>query len=138
MFVKEKLRQFMAGRYGADQFNRFLSFVVIGMCVLMLLFRKYPAVGSVLSLLTWAVLIYSVVRMFSRNYTKRSAENRKYLSVKYKVTQKFSLIKRQIKDRKEYKYFSCPQCGKTVRVPKGKGKVRITCPNCANAFIKET
>lgn len=136
--MKEKLRQFMSGRYGADQFNRFLSFVVIGLCVLMMFFRTNATVGSILSLVTWAVLIYSLVRMFSRNFNKRSEENRKYLEIKYKVTAKFSLIKRQIKDRKTYKYFSCPQCGKTVRVPKGKGKVRITCPNCADSFIKQT
>lgn len=136
--MKEKLRQFMSGRYGADPFNRFLSFVIIGLCVIMLFFRSNATVGSILSLLTWALLIYSIFRMFSRNYSKRSEENRKYLEIKYKVTSKFNLIKRKIKDRKIYRYFSCPQCGKTVRVPKGKGKIRITCPNCANSFIKES
>ena len=128
----------MSGRYGADQLNRFLSFVVIGLCVVMLFFRSNATVGGIISLVTWVVLIYSIMRMFSRNYSKRSAENQKYLSIKYKVTSWFNLLKRKYKDRSTHKYFSCPQCGKTVRVPKGKGKIRITCPNCANSFIKET
>ena len=136
--MKEKFRQFMSGRYGADQLNRFLSIAVIALCVIMLFFKNNATVGSILSLVTWGLLIYSIFRMFSRNYEKRSAENRRYLEIKNKITSKFDLIKRQIKDRKTHKYYSCPQCGKTVRVPKGKGKIRITCPNCANSFIKET
>ena len=136
--MKEKFRRFMSGRYGVDPLNRFLSITVLVLCVVMMFFRNNASVSRFLSLLTWAALIYSIVRMFSRNYAKRSEENRKYLSIKSKVTSKFNLVKRQIKDRKVYKYYSCPQCGKTVRVPKGKGKVRITCPNCANSFIKQS
>lgn len=137
--MREKFRRFMTGRYGADQFNRFLSIAIIVLCVLMMaFFRNAGIVGSILSLVTWTLLIYSIFRMFSRNYSKRSAENQKYLAIKYKVTSKFNMLKKKVKDRKVYKYFTCPQCGKTVRVPKGKGKIRITCPNCANSFIKQS
>lgn len=147
--MKEKLRRFMAGRYGADQLNRFLSILILVFCGVMLVLQaiatRQETVSTAMSValriltaLLWASLIFSVFRMFSKNYAKRSEENKKYLAIKYKITSKFNLIKRQIKDRKLYKYFSCPQCGKTLRVPKGKGKVRVTCPNCANSFIKES
>lgn len=128
----------MIGRYGVDQLGRFLCIAIVVVCVVSLFLQQNSGVSSVLSLLYWALLIYSFFRIFSRNISKRRQENDKYLSIKYKITQKFNLFKRQIKDRKDYKYFSCPQCGRTVRVPKGKGKVRITCPNCDNAFIKNT
>ncbi len=33
---------------------------------------------------------------------------------------------------------ACPGCGKHYKVPKGKGKVRITCKACGNQFDKLT
>lgn len=132
--MKEKFRRFMSGRYGADLFNRFLSITVIVLCVLMTVFRNVRILSTVLWLLTWVLLFYSLFRMFSRNYDKRSEENRAYLRIRDKVISKLSLIRQKFRDRKKYKYFICPQCGKNLRVPKGAGKILITCPNCANKF----
>lgn len=136
--MRERLRRFMSGRYGSDQFTRFLSIIVLITCAVMLFVRTSPIAGRIVSLIGWALLFYSLFRTFSRNYAARSEENRKYLAIKYKITSRFNLLKRQIKDRKTHKYVSCPQCGKNMRVPRGKGKIRITCPNCANTFIKNT
>ena len=44
----------------------------------------------------------------------------------------------RIKGRKQYRYFRCPSCRTQVRVPKGKGTLRITCPSCHERFIKKT
>ncbi len=32
----------------------------------------------------------------------------------------------------------CPKCGITTRVPKGKGKIRITCPKCGEIFQRKS
>ena len=37
----------------------------------------------------------------------------------------------------EHKYYHCPQCSKMLRVPKGKGKIAISCPKCKEKFIKK-
>ena len=135
--LKEKLRSFMTGRYGTDELNRFLGIAGLVLCVLMLIFSN-STVGRVLWFLVLAEIAYTLFRSMSRNFSARSEENRKFLQLKGKITGKINLLKRRFKDRKEYRYYSCPQCGKVVRVPRGKGKIRITCPQCANSFIKTT
>lgn len=39
---------------------------------------------------------------------------------------------------REHKYFRCPNCGQMLRVPKGKGKISISCRNCGTTFQKKT
>lgn len=47
-------------------------------------------------------------------------------------------MRERLKQRKTHRFFKCPECGVTVRVPKGKGKIKITCPKCKNAFVRNT
>ena len=141
--MKERLRKFMAGRYGADELNRFLT--ICGWVLLMAGFllsatQKNVTVvlGSLLASLSWAVLIWSVFRTLSKNTSRRAAENYRYFVHKNRVTGWFRRLKARWQDRKTHRYYRCPQCRATVRVPKGKGKIRITCPKCKNQFIKTT
>ena len=141
--MKERLRRFMAGRYGADELNRFL--IVSGWVLLLLGFvlsgindRLTMAVGSVLVTLSWVLLIWSVFRTLSKNTSRRASENYRYFVCKNKVLGWFRHLKSRWQDRKVHRYFRCPQCRATVRVPKGKGKIRITCPKCKNQFVKKS
>ena len=141
--MKERLRKFMAGRYGADELNKFLT--ICGWVLLLLGFvlsgidsTVTVTLGSLLVTLSWAVLIYSVFRTLSKNTQKRAAENYKYFTCKNRVLAWWKGLKLRWQDRKVHRYFRCPQCRATVRVPKGKGKIRITCPHCKNQFIKKT
>ena len=143
MPMKEKLRKFMEGRYGADELNRFLT--VCGWVLLLTGFvlsgiQKNAAmiVGSALVGLSWALLIWSIFRTLSKNTQKRAAENYRYFVYKNKAVDWWKQRKRRWQDRKVHRYFKCPQCGATVRVPRGKGKIRITCPKCKNQFIKKS
>ena len=43
----------------------------------------------------------------------------------------------RLKDR-QHRYFDCPKCHQMVRVPRGKGKISITCPRCREKFVKKT
>ena len=85
-----------------------------------------------------ALLIWCYVRIFSRKVAARSEENRKYLSYRNRFFGSFRLLKSCFRQRKEYAFFRCPSCREVVRVPRGKGKIRITCPRCGYAFEKKT
>ena len=141
--MKERLRRFMEGRYGADELNWFLT--ICGWVLLLVGFvlsgidnKATLAVGSVLVGLSWAFLVLSVFRTLSKKTGQRAAENYKYFVYKNKVLGWFRTRKTRWQDRKVHRYFRCPQCHATVRVPKGKGKIRITCPHCKHQFVKKT
>lgn len=118
-------RHFMMGRYGTDKLNMWILGGGVIASILGM-FIPQPAVKLVLMLVSYALLIVALFRCFSRNTYKRYQENRKFL-----------LFLDRFKDRR-HRYFSCPKCRQTVRVPRGKGKISITCPKCKERFIKKT
>ncbi|WP_455682437.1 hypothetical protein [Thomasclavelia sp.] len=125
--------RFMMGRYGSDQFNMFLLILAIVLMILNLFFIR----NSFLSTIVWLILIYSLFRTYSRNIYKRKAENDKYLSLIQPIQKRINIIKKNREDH-EHKYFLCPECKQTVRVPKGRGKITITCPKCSHKFDKKS
>ena len=118
------LRGFMAGRYGTDKLNMVILSVGLAVSLLSVFFR-YPPV-NLLVVLSYGLMIWAIFRTLSRNTYKRYQENRKFLQV----------INR-LKDRHN-RYFDCPKCRQMVRVPRGKGKISITCPRCHEKFIRKT
>ena len=117
--------KFMMGRYGTDKLNT--AILTVGVIVILAtIFVASPAVDLALTLVSYGLMIWAMCRTFSRNTYKRYQENRKFL-----------MLLDRIKDR-EHRYFSCPRCRQPVRVPKGKGKIAITCPKCREKFIKTT
>lgn len=131
--MKERLRRFMAGRYGNDQLNQLLSTVAL-ICMLVSLFTKW-------SMLYWLAIFalgLCYFRMLSKNIAKRQAENQKYLNWRYSFAVKKDQWRKNMQDRKTHHIYKCPSCGQKVRVPKGKGRISITCPKCKNAFIKNS
>ena len=123
----------MIGRNGPDQLSRFLSFAALGVLILGLFIRS-----PLLSVLCLALLIWSYFRMFSRNIPRRRAENERYLALKNKVTGYFHSLLDRWRQRKDYAFFRCPGCKAMLRVPRGKGKIRVTCRKCGNAFERKT
>ena len=123
--IKMGLMRFMSGRYGTDKLNSHLLWTGVAFCLLSMFM---PLAGLVLAMtgLSYLFMGIAVFRCLSRNTYKRYQENRKYLAFWSRV-----------KDR-EHKYFACPRCRQSVRVPKGKGKIAITCPKCREKFIKKT
>lgn len=130
---RQKVMQFMQGRYGADQFSRFLIYLSLILLVITLFCRN-----NFIYYIAVIVLFYSYFRMLSRNISKRYAENQKYLSLRYKVVGRLNWIKLRIKDSKTHRIFKCPSCSQKIRVPKGKGRISIKCPKCRIEFIKKT
>lgn len=131
--MKEKLRQLMVGRYGSDALSNFSMAVGIGLVVISLFIKSQIIVWLLLALL---VVMY--FRMFSRNIEKRYAENQKFLEIKGKVTARFKGQKSRISQSKEYHIYKCPKCKQKIRIPRGKGKISITCPKCGEDFVKKS
>ena len=88
--------------------------------------------------LSYALLVWGIFRMLSRNIPRRRAENDRFLRFWGPVKAKFRLQKDKWKSRKTHKFFNCPSCKKNLRVPRGKGKIQITCPKCGERFSKKT
>ena len=126
----------MSGRYGGDAFSNFLSLAALVVVVLGLF---VPGLfGMLLGWLGWAALIYSYFRIFSRNIPRRAAENRWFLAQRYAVQQRFVGARTRFAQRKVYRYFRCPRCRQQLRVPRGRGRISITCPKCGTSFIKKS
>ena len=131
--MRQKFQQFMSGRYGADQLSRLLMVITLVVLVLSM-FRPL----RLLYIVAMVLLVYTYFRMFSRNVEKRYAENQKYLNWKYRLVVKKDQQKKRWAQRKTYHFYKCPNCRQTVRVPRGKGKICITCPKCRTEFIKKS
>lgn len=131
--MREKMMRFMAGRYGTDSFSKFLLVVAFVFLISNLVFR-IPR----LYLIGLLILIYCYFRMFSRNYAKRSAENAFYLKATAGIRQYFRKQRSHMQIRKTHHLYKCKQCGKYIKIPKGKGRIQITCPTCRYQFIKKS
>ena len=123
--ISSAFRHFMAGRYGTDKLNTVLLIAGVVLCLIPMFIPADP-VKLVLTFAAYGLMFWVIFRSFSRNTYKRYQENRKFL-----------LLLDRIKDR-QHRYFNCPRCRQIVRVPRGKGKIAITCPKCQEKFIKKT
>lgn len=132
MKLRQWFSKFMYGRYGIDEYGRFLS--IVALIPLFLSFIIREKVGAGLFGVTLAILIYQYFRLFSRQTAKRQAENQVYLKVKNRVANEFRGMKSRFSQRKKYKFFRCKKCHAYLRVPRGKGKVSIRCSRCGNQF----
>ena len=119
------MRSFMMGRYGTDKLNMAILGAGVVIC-LVSMFIKAPLVNLILTFLSYGCMFWAIFRSFSRKTYLRYQENRKFL-----------MLLDQIKDR-DHRYYDCPRCRQPVRVPRGKGKIAITCPKCREKFVKKT
>ena len=123
---------FMSGRYGTDELSKFM----LAVCLVLLVINIFTGVQGVY-LIALVLLGVCYFRMFSRNYVKRSEENRKYLDTVWKIKNWFLKKKNRIIQSKDFHIYKCPSCGQKIRIPRGKGKICITCPKCRNQFEKK-
>ena len=132
------LLRFMSGRYGTDALGKFTVILYLILVVLQMFLLRTPFMLGIGSWIYNSVLLlllsWSVFRMFSRNISARSAENRRFLSIKNGVKKFFYLRKRMWKDRKTHVYKKCPHCKCVLRLPKRKGDHSVNCPKCGKAF----
>ena len=123
--LKAGFRRFMEGRYGSDKLNMAILVVALVMGVAHMLI-PFTVVKGILWALSYVLMFWAIFRCMSRNTYKRYQENRKFLQ-----------FTTRLKDR-QHRYYDCPKCRQVVRVPRGKGKISISCPKCHEKFIRKT
>ncbi len=131
--MRERLARFMAGRNGNDQFNIFL--LVIDLILLLLASFLPKSIGRVLYPVVLLLLGYIYFRMFSRNVYRRRDENGKYMRLKLKISNWTHIRRERWVQRRDYKFFTCPSCRTTLRVPRGHGRIKIVCRKCGSSFM---
>lgn len=127
------LRNFLYGRHGSDALSFALMILFIILSILGQLLR-WP----VLYFFAYLPLILCFYRMLSRNHERRYRENEAFLKFWRPIGHWFSVRKNRAMDSKTHRYYKCPQCKQTLRVPRGKGKIEISCPKCGKTFVKKT
>ena len=130
--MRNAIQRFMYGRYGNDQFGFFLLGLSVALSLLASLFDL-----GLLNLLAEVAIIYALFRMFSRNTYKRREENAKFLRKVNPFLKWFRLQQTMRKD-KAHRYFKCPNCSQYLRVPRGKGKITVTCRSCKASFQEKS
>ena len=133
--MREKIRQIFTGRQGMDELSKFLFWTGLAGFVPALLIGG--GLGSLLLTLALMLLVFSFVRAFSRNLPLREAENLLLLRWADKKKRAYAAWKDRLKDRKDYRYFKCPGCGRWLRVPRHKGKIHINC-RCGYTLYRRT
>ena len=126
--IRNAIRRFMYGRYGNDQLNLFLVVLYLALYLLFAATRFVP-----LYWLTVVLIITALFRTLSRNLTRRREENAKFLRL-IDPAVRWMRLRRAIRRDKEHRYFKCPNCGQMLRVPRGKGKITVTCRGCGASF----
>ena len=131
--MREKFIRFMQGRYGGDQFGRFLSGAAVVLLIISLFSRH-----DIWFWLALAVLIYNYFRIFSKNIPKRYAENQKYLALTASLRRKAYGKKNEFSQMRTHHIYRCPGCRQKIRVPRGRGRIEIRCPKCGTTFIRKS
>lgn len=122
---KEKLQRFMYGRYGMDAYGNFIFTAVFVLIIVNVFVHTF-----VLSCMEIALIGYGYFRVLSKDHATRYRENAKFLEWKNKWS--------GIWKKNPYHIYSCPNCKQKIRIPKGKGKIEITCPKCKTTFRKRS
>ncbi len=130
--ARQRTARFMAGRNGNDQLNFFLLIVDVALLLLASIFSR--KMGGLLYPLVLLLLGYTYFRMLSRNLYKRRTENESYLRLRARLSSRLRVLKERWVQRREYKFFTCPSCRAVMRVPRGRGKIKIVCRKCGSSF----
>ncbi len=128
--IGNALSRFMYGRNGVDRLGLTMIWAALLLDIINMLLREKPVVSGIIGLVSGVLLFTALFRMFSRNLEKRRAENTRFMEkVWWPVSRRMAGARQQRMD-KEHRYFTCHRCGAVCRVPRGKGRIVITCPRC--------
>ncbi len=131
--MQDKIRRFMMGRYGVDQLGKFMLWAAVIIMFISLFFRN-----GIIEVLSFAILVVCYFRILSKNMNQRYNENQKFLQLKNRILGYFEKAKTRRMQNKNYHIYVCPTCKQKIRIPRGKGKICITCPKCHAEFIRKS
>lgn len=127
--IKNAIYKFMYGRNGIDELSNFVLKIALAVLI-PTLFIKNSTVRTVVDIIFWIIVGYGYFRTFSKNVYKRREENEWFKS-------KMKYFRTRLTQRKEYRFYDCPKCHTHLRVPKGAGKITITCKKCGHQFDRK-
>lgn len=132
---RNALYRFMYGRNGVDA----LSWALVVLEVVLSLLSSFihvRGVSQALYFVSTVLMFVVLLRIFSRDLARRQAENAKFLTW---WTPKANAIRgaRARRADKAHKYVRC-SCGAYCRVPRGVGRVELTCPKCGRKKVIKT
>lgn len=134
---RQRMIHFMQGRYGVDQLSNFLIWTAVFLSIFTILVKM-----PVLQIISWLMIIYAYVRIFSRKINKRYTQNQRFLDSTWGIRNAFAKIKYRFKYGKQtaepYRIYKCRKCGQKIRIPRGKGKILVTCPKCKYQFKRKS
>ena len=128
-----RIRYKLSFCYGNDELNKLLNILTVVICLI-----SFIPPLRFLYFIALFLLIYTTYRSFSKNIYKRRAELDKYLALKNKIKARRAFRRLVRRERKEYLYFRCPYCKEYLRVPRGRGKILVTCRVCHKKIDKKT
>lgn len=137
--IKQKILRYMQGRYisyGYDAYTRFLLILWLIFLVFTSFMRGNQFFNFIIKILPTLLFVYIYFRLFSKNISARYNENEAYLKVKRKLLKNVLTFKENIEMKKSYHIYRCPSCNQKIRIPKGKGRIEVSCPKCGNKFLK--
>ena len=134
--IRCALARFMYGRNGVDQLGRMMLYGIVALCVLGMFVQRVSAAAKILSFVETLLWVLLLCRMFSKNLTKRRAENAKFMAWWSPKQADLRGAKARRAD-KAHKYVRC-SCGTYCRVPRNVGKVELTCPKCGTKRVVKT
>ena len=129
-------KKFWSGRNGSDALSMALSLAACAMLVASIFIRGLS--GTIVWLLAFFCLALSYYRIFSKKLSRRQAENQWFLQKIAPLTGWWRRRQTRRRQKNLYSFFGCPQCGTVLRVPKGKGHIRITCKCCGHVFERNS
>lgn len=127
--AQRKLGAWAIGRNGADDLSSACTNVAVVLVVVNLVSRN-----SAFAVVALLLLAYSWYRISSKDVARRRSENAEAARRVGPVLSWLANPVAAAREARMYKHLTCPSCGQRVRIPRGKGKVRVTCPRCHARF----
>lgn len=124
--INKKLNEIFKRRYGLDDLGRVLVAASSTVCILGIILGN-----ELITYLAILGFIFAIYRIMSQQHWERSNENRIFIN-------HTKLWKLRYENRKHLRIYMCKRCGKYIRVPRGKGKIQITCTSCGDKIIRRT
>ena len=131
--MRNFLRNFMVGRYGPDHLS--IAMIVLSLVLSVL----YAFIGYIPVLfISYFIFGLTIFRMLSSNFKRRRAENDKFIRYWWPIRIKIRHLAGRVKQLRTHKIFKCPSCLTKLRVPRGVGKLKVSCTNCGEKLFMKS
>ena len=132
--MKDKIKNYLQKVYGVDFLSKTMIVVALILSLINLKFKN-----RVIEVIMMILIVYfGIFRVFSVNKYQRMIENQKFSKAVKPMTDFFEKYKIRAATSKDKKYIKCPNCKKEMKIPRNKGKIKVTCPHCGHKFVKKS